>query len=76
MVTGSSRTGNTTLGELFGNGLFVHKGEAAVQLPQGAFTYYLASRWLAERFRQGWRLDDLRDALLVRVFDDPRWRVP
>ncbi len=24
------------LGELFGNGLFVHKGEAAVQLPQGS----------------------------------------
>ena len=64
------------LGELFGNGLFVHKGEAAVQLPQGALTHFLTADWFGERFRLGWNLDDLRDALFVRVFEEHRWRVP
>jgi hypothetical protein len=64
------------LGELFGNGLLVHKGEAAVQLPQGALTHFLAAKWFAERFRKGWRLEELRDALFIKVFDESRWRVP
>ena len=63
------------LGELFGNGLFVHKGEAAVQLPQGALTHFLAAKWFGERFRKGWRPEELRDALFVKVFDESRWRV-
>jgi hypothetical protein len=63
-------------GELFANGLFVHKGEAAVQLPQGALTDYLAARWFAARSRMGMSAQDLRDALFVQVFDEARWRVP
>ncbi len=64
------------LGEVFGNGLFVHKGDAAVQLPQGALTHYLAAKWLVERYRSGWSLTELRDALFVKIFDDTTWRVP
>lgn len=64
------------LGEVFGNGLFVHKGDAAVQLPQGALTHYLAAKWLVERYRSGWSLAELRDALFVKIFDDSAWRVP
>lgn len=64
------------LGELFGNSLFVHKGEAAVQLPQGALTHFLAAKWFGERVRKGWRPEELRDALFVKVFDENRWRVP
>ena len=64
------------LAELFANGIFVHKGEATVQLPQGALVYFLAAKWFGERFRKGWRADELRDSLFVRVFDETRWRVP
>ncbi len=64
------------LSELFANGLFDHKGEAAVQLRQGALTHFLAAMWFGERARKGWTPEELRNRLFVDLFNEGRWRVP
>jgi hypothetical protein len=66
------------LAELFENPLFVHKGSAAevVQLPQGPASYRLAARWFAARQRHGRTAEELREDLLVRVYDEERFEIP
>ncbi len=64
------------LSELVATPLFVHKGAATVQLPQGPLPPYLAARWFAERWRRGRSTEWLRDQLLVRVFGEERFVIP
>ncbi len=64
------------LSELFETSLFEHKGEEAVQLHEGALVDFLAAQWFISRSDNGMPLSALRRALLVRVFDEPSYRVP
>jgi hypothetical protein len=64
--------------ELFECHLLVHKGKdaEAAQLPVGPLYYSLAAQWLATRVHRGADVEFVRDALLVRVFDEIHYRVP
>ncbi|MFZ5895588.1 MAG: hypothetical protein ACOY0T_31310 [Myxococcota bacterium] len=62
--------------ELFASPLFVHKGETAVQLPQGGLSDFLTSMWLKNRAQFARGVRELLSALCVKVFDDGSWRVP
>lgn len=64
------------MADLFENPLLLPKGVDAVQLPQGPITDYLAAEWYASRVKAGLPSNRLRDSLLVRVFDEARFRIP
>jgi hypothetical protein len=66
------------LAEFFESPLFVLKGTAAeaVQLPQGPPLYFLMGRWIAERVKYGWKAEEVRDALMVSVYGEARYRIP
>jgi hypothetical protein len=64
------------LADLFENPLLLPKGVDAVQLPQGPITDHLAAEWCASRVNAGLSSNRLRDSLLVRVFDEARFRIP
>jgi len=64
--------------ELFENPLLVHKGKdlEAAQLPDGTLYHFLAAQWLADRVHAGQDVESIRDALLVKVFDETAYRIP